>query len=457
VSEPLILWQAAPGVQTDWHRCSALEKFLAGGAGAGKSSCLTAEAAVESANPAMRSLLLRLSYPQLKDLIAATHLIYAPMRAKFNVTLHTWTFPSGATVEFAAIESTQAAIVNFSGRSWSFIGVDELVQLPGDTVDVTGQMINGAYSFLKSRLRAVEGSGLSLTLASTGTPGGVGQAWVRSYFGIEGGQSCETKDPITGTRRAYFHCTVADNPALRNTNYAERLKGLPTSQKKALLFGDWSSYVGQVFSEWDQHVHTCDPFPIPSAWELWRGCDDGYASKAAVLWLARDEIHDRIFIINELYQSGLTAEQMAREILRIDKRIERKVGFGAGSHVQIYRHGEALAGVVDSASFADNTGGGGRGDEMNRLGCQWTPCVKDQNSRIAGKSLIHERLAMKSDGKPGLIVFSNCKNLIRTLPTLCYSKSRPEDVDTDAEDHLYDALRYSLSWRKLKAGRVRIM
>jgi hypothetical protein len=50
-------------------------------------------------------------------------------------------------------------------------------------------------------------------------------------------------------------------------------------------------------------------------------------------------------------------------------------------------------------------------------------------------------------GIPGLIVFNTCKHLIRTLPALCYSKSHPEDVNTDSEDHLFDATRYALTRR----------
>src|SRR6266568_8155699 len=124
VKEPNVLFRPAPGVQTDFLKCSAFEKLMAGGAGAGKSLCLLAAAATESSNPAMRSLVLRLSYPMLKDLIAASHLIYAPMQAHFNVTLHQWVFPSKAVIEFGAIENTEACIMNYSGRSFSFVGID---------------------------------------------------------------------------------------------------------------------------------------------------------------------------------------------------------------------------------------------------------------------------------------------------------------------------------------------
>ena len=64
---------------------------------------------------------------------------------------------------------------------------------------------------------------------------------------------------------------------------------------------------------------------------------------------------------------------------------------------------------------------------------------------------------MYTDGRllkpPRLQVFSTCTNLIRTLPALPYDTIRVEDVDTDAEDHAYDALRYGLGVERRTAGR----
>lgn len=49
------------------------------------------------------------------------------------------------------------------------------------------------------------------------------------------------------------------------------------------------------------------------------------------------------------------------------------------------------------------------------------------------------------DGRPGLMVFETCANLIRTLPGLPYDETNVEDVDSSSEDHAYDALRYGLT------------
>jgi hypothetical protein len=63
---------------------------------------------------------------------------------------------------------------------------------------------------------------------------------------------------------------------------------------------------------------------------------------------------------------------------------------------------------------------------------------------------------LRSDGLPGLIVFRNCRNLIRTLPALTYSRTNPEDVDASCEQHAVDALRYGLTRRKTYFRKVRV-
>ena len=55
---------------------------------------------------------------------------------------------------------------------------------------------------------------------------------------------------------------------------------------------------------------------------------------------------------------------------------------------------------------------------------------------------LHNRLAFDENGIPMLYVFSTCKHFIRTVPALVYSQKNIEDIDTDAEDHIYDEVRY---------------
>ena len=49
-----------------------------------------------------------------------------------------------------------------------------------------------------------------------------------------------------------------------------------------------------------------------------------------------------------------------------------------------------------------------------------------------------------------MYVFSNCKAFIRTIPLLQYDEHKPEDLDTDGEDHVADEVRYFCMSRPIK-------
>ena len=51
-------------------------------------------------------------------------------------------------------------------------------------------------------------------------------------------------------------------------------------------------------------------------------------------------------------------------------------------------------------------------------------------------------------GEPSIKILSSCRNLISQLAALPVDSRNPEDVDTKAEDHLYDALRYMVMNRQ---------
>ena len=110
---------------------------------------------------------------------------------------------------------------------------------------------------------------------------------------------------------------------------------LPEAERKALLYGDWDSFSGQVFCEWkndvehyEDHIrtHVIAPFKIPAEWRIYRGFDFGYSKPFSVGWFAID--HDgRMYHIRELYgctgtpNVGVKWEpgEMARKLVEIEK------------------------------------------------------------------------------------------------------------------------------------------
>jgi len=85
---------------------------------------------------------------------------------------------------------------------------------------------------------------------------------------------------------------------------------------------------------------------------------------------------------------------------------------------------------------------------MINKGCRWRPSDRSKGSRVAGKNELHRRLQVDEFTEEARLVFFNtCTNTISQLPSIPLDKNNPEDVDTNAEDHLYDALRYGIMTR----------
>ena len=75
---------------------------------------------------------------------------------------------------------------------------------------------------------------------------------------------------------------------------------------------------------------------------------------------------------------------------------------------------------------------------------------KGVNDRIPGWMQIHERLKFDEYGHAMLYIFETCKDTIRTIPLMMYDEHKPEDLDTDGEDHICDSLRYFCMMRPIK-------
>ena len=64
---------------------------------------------------------------------------------------------------------------------------------------------------------------------------------------------------------------------------------------------------------------------------------------------------------------------------------------------------------------------------------------------------VHYRMTFREDGRPWIYFFTTCKDAIRTLPLLEYDPYRPEDLDTEGEDHIADEVRYMCMARPIQA------
>ena len=311
-----------------------------------------------------------------------------------------------------------ADVYRYQGQAYSWIGFDEITHLPTEF----------GWNYLASRLRTTNPN-LETYLRCTANPGGVGAQWVKKRY-VEASEPNTTFKGKDGLTRKFIPALLQDNPYLAEDGEYERmLQSLPAVQRRQLLEGNWDVAEGAAFAEFTPDVHVIPPFELPSWWERIKGIDYGYAAESCCLWAAIDPDDKTIIIYRELYRKGLTGDALGDTITQME---ENEI--------------KSIPGVLDTAAWS-RTGYTGptigeilvnKGHKLRRA---------DKN-RIAGKTQIHEHLRQREGtGRPRLQIFSNCVNLVKELQGIPLSTTNPEDVDTKAADHAYDALRYMIMSR----------
>jgi hypothetical protein len=307
----------------------------------------------------------------------------------------------------------------YQSAEFAAIAVDELTKIDRETFDI-----------LRGSLRWPN-LDHTVFLAAT-NPGGVGHAWVKALW-IDRDFPPELRD--RANEFIFIPALPSDNPHLSKA-YWDELNSLPPTLRRAWVEGDWSVFSGMAFPTWSEaHVVNLRADEIPAHWPRVVGIDWGFAQPFCALWLARDPDTGRYYVYREVYAAGLTDQQQARLIRE----------HSLGESIMHYYADPSLFSRNRTGAIVQSTA-----DVYSAEGVALTPA---DNDRLSGKRKVDRLLQPLPDGRPGLVVSSACRNLIRTLPALVYDEHNPEDVDTDQEDHAYDALRYALTDPRQGAAR----
>mgnify|MGYP003624215924 FL=1 len=229
----------------------------------------------------------------------------------------------------------------------------------------------------------------------------------------------------------YIRSLVTDNKILmeRDPHYVNRLKGVGDELLvKAWLEGDWDAFVGQYFNLWQEKNIGVPSFVIPDHWTLFGGLDYGEANFTS-FGLYSVDFDGNIYRLCEYYRDNATASTHAYEI---NKMIEacpftngrRPTTIYADPSMFVKRRLSEVINHSPADVFADH------GLFLTRA----------NNDRVTGWRVINDALANNR-----LYAFSGWNdNLFRIMPALPRDKKNPEDLDTHAEDHAADELRYAM-------------
>lgn len=437
-----VIWRPQSGPQTALIQCPIFEVFFGGARGGGKTDGMLGEFIRHAADHGENAigLMIRRELTQLIETMERAKAIYTPLGAKFHEQQKMWRFPNGARLRFAYLER-DADADGYQGHSYTRVYVEELGTFPSPV----------PIFKLMATLRS--GAGVPCGFRATGNPGGPGHLWVKARYIDpapdgwtvlnEQFQNPWTKKTIS-RERIYIPSRVTDNQYLGD-EYVANLQMAGSKQLvQAWLQGDWDIIDGAFFDGWQHHKHVLTPFPIPADWLRFRSMDWGYATPFSVGWwaVAGDDHYAGDVLIprgalvryREWYGATapnvglrITAEQVAEGIAALEK-------------------GESISyGVIDPAAY-QHTSGPSIAEKMFNSGVSFRRAdntrVSPDKGKLGGWDAVRARL--RGDGDtPMLFVFNTCRDFIRTLPVLQHDRDRPEDLDTDQEDHAADDCRYA--------------
>ena len=388
--------------------------------------------------PGIKILITRKTYKELLNNHIVPLLVMLNDIATYNRSDKCFKFPNGSTIWFGYC-ANDGDLGQYQGAEYDVWFADEAGQFLEHWLTEIDACVRGANNFPKRTVYTLN-------------PGGPSHGYFRRIFIDRKYTTDEYPEDYS-----FIQALVTDNVALLKMQpaYKRSLEKLAPKVRAAWLEGRWDIYEGQFFEDFydkpdhyqdRQLTHVIDPFEIPASWKIYRSFDWGYNKPFSCGWWAVD-YDGVVYRILELYGCTETPNEGVKwtppQVFAEIHRIETEHRWLAG---------KKIIGIADPAIWDAETGES-IADTAAKHQVFFTP---GDNKRIPGWMQIHYRLAFDDNGFPQLYVFSNCKAFIRTIPLLQYDEHKPEDLDTDGEDHVADEVRYFCMSRPIKPQHEKI-
>jgi hypothetical protein len=436
-----------------------------------------------------RGIILDREYKHLDDLVAKSKRWFPRFEdgAKFLEAAkdYKWVWPTGEELLFRSIKKLEE-YDNYHGHEYPFIGWNELTKYPSPAIyDAMVSTNRSSFTPEKDSPTRISLTGkflgyntpdgqmlpkIPLEVFSTCNPWGPGHGWVKSRFitvapyGKVVRRSMNLFNPQTQRNEDIEITQVAIFGSYRENiylapEYVAELESITDENKRqAWLHGNWDIVAGGALDDvWKSKVHIVPRFKIPKTWYVDRSFDWGSSHPFSVGWWAEANGEEAtlpdgstfcppagtLIQIYEWYgctagkhNEGLrlSAATIAKQIKEIDTML-----YTEGWIPESPWPGPADNQIRDVREIEVDT----IEKKMEDEGVRWTHSDKSPGSRINGLQLMRDRLSASiAKERPGLYFMQNCKASIDILPTLPRDEDKPDDVDTESEDHVYDMTRY---------------
>ena len=291
--------------QLQFIQADADEVLFGGAAGGGKSYGQLIDAFLFAIKyQGSKQLILRNTFPELqRSLVLVSVTLYPTEVASYNQSRYIWRFVNGSRIEFGYLESDKD-VQKYQSAEYDVIRFDELTHFT-----------EFQYTYMISRIRGA--NNFPKQIKSSTNPGNRGHSWVKARF-IDPMPPETVYTDANGRTRIFIPAKVQDNKFLidADPDYIKRLDQLPEDQRRALRDGDWDTFEGQYFPEFNRDIHVIEPFEIPAHWRRYRALDYGL-DMLACYWIAVDG-QNKSYVYKELYQDNLIISDAAKAILRVN-------------------------------------------------------------------------------------------------------------------------------------------
>lgn len=396
----------------------------------------------------IKILIVRRTYPELKEnhIDPLMQMLNGVPGVKYNATEHVLKFPNGSKI-ICGYCKCDSDVLQYQGNEYDIVFMDESTQLREEWIKKIAASCRGV-------------NGFPHRIYYTCNPGGVGHGYIKRLFIDRAFEENENPDNYI-----FIQSLVTDNQVLMDNDpdYVQFLRALDPKLRKAWLEGDWEAFEGSYFETFrrtpdaikckeygisvedalEEHrfTHVIEPFKIPDNWTRYVSYDWGFGKPFSFgFWVVSDgsigDIPGTLYRVFEWY--GCTGTP--NEGLHMTNAEQFKYVRELLDTHPIFK-GHKVLGVADPSiwdgSHDENGISAAQTAEDYRIYFE-----KGNNERIAGWMQVRERLKFDEEGRAMIYIFSNCKDLIRTIPLMMYDEHKVEDLDTSLEDHGCDETRY---------------